>query len=311
MPPRIDPDARCDSTSIGSGTSIGPMSIVDREAIVGSNCHIADHVSIQGRASIGSRVTVESGARIGLWVTIEDDVSIGPNAAIGYLGPGVSASEAPTILERDASVGAGSVVVGGVRLGLQSVTHPGSVVMSDVPPKAIVAGNPASIRGYIDTSRPDSLASVASETIEDPGIVPLDVGGCEMWDLPNYRDLRGSLVAMEFVDDLPFTPVRTFVVFSVPGGEVRGEHAHRECAQFLIAAHGALTVVVDDGTHSTEVSLDSPTRGLYIPPGVWAVQYKFQEGGVLVVHASHSYDSDEYIRDYSEFRQYVVDSSST
>lgn len=311
MPPRIDPDARCDSSSIGSGTSIGPMSVVDREAIVGDDCRIADHVSIRGLTSIGSRTTLESGVRVGSHVTIEDEVSIGPNATIGWRSPGVSTSDEATLLERGASVGAGSVVAEGTRLGLQSVTQPGSVVMADVPPKAIVGGNPASIKGYIDTSRRESLPTAPKESATVPGRAPLGVGDCEMWDLPSFRDLRGSLVAIEFVGDLPFTPVRTFAVFDVPGGEVRGEHAHRECSQFLIAAHGALTVVVDDGTHSTEVRLDSPTQGLYIPPRVWATQYRFRKSGVLVVHASHPYDADDYIRDYSEFRQYVADVSSS
>ena len=84
---------------------------------------------------------------------------------------------------------------------------------------------------------------------------------------------------------------------------MRGEHAHRECHQFLIAAHGRLSVVVDDGRERKEVVLGEPSVGLYMPPGIWGIQYKFQPDTVLLVMASHAYDAGDYIRDYSEFLQ--------
>lgn len=60
-------------------------------------------------------------------------------------------------------------------------------------------------------------------------------------------------------------------------------------------------MVVDDGHDRKEVSLADPSIGLYLPPGVWGIQYKFQPDTALLVMASHPYDASDYIRDYSDF----------
>jgi dTDP-4-dehydrorhamnose 3,5-epimerase-like enzyme len=115
------------------------------------------------------------------------------------------------------------------------------------------------------------------------------------------EDLRGSLTAGEFVDQVPFTPRRYFMVFDVPGKDVRGEHAHRQCHQFLVCARGSVAVVVDDGVNSEEIVLEAPNVGLYVPPMVWAVQYRYAADAVLLVFASDHYDPADYVRDYGEF----------
>ncbi len=58
---------------------------------------------------------------------------------------------------------------------------------------------------------------------------------------------------------------------------------------------------VDDGTSSEEVALDAPNVGLYVPPMIWAVQYKYSSDAMLLVFASDHYDPADYIRDYDEF----------
>src|SRR5690606_25943523 len=88
--------------------------------------------------------------------------------------------------------------------------------------------------------------------------------------------------------------------------EIRGEHAHRECAQFLTCVAGSCRVVADDGVHREEFVLNSPTRGLHLPPLTWATQYKYSPDGVLLVLASHHYAADDYIRDYDEFLRVVA-----
>jgi hypothetical protein len=109
-------------------------------------------------------------------------------------------------------------------------------------------------------------------------------------------------MAVEF-DALPFVPRRAFTVFRVPGEEVRGEHAHRRCHQLLIATAGHLRVLVDNLQDRRSVALDSPDRGLHIPPMTWGVQFGFSADAVLLVLASRPYDADDYIRDYEEFIQ--------
>ena len=91
------------------------------------------------------------------------------------------------------------------------------------------------------------------------------------------------------------------MVYDVPSQHVRGEHAHRQCWQFLTCVAGSVTVHVDDGLRRAEVALDSRARGVVVPPMVWASQFRYTPDAVLLVLASHPYDADDYIRDYGEF----------
>jgi hypothetical protein len=95
------------------------------------------------------------------------------------------------------------------------------------------------------------------------------------------------------------------MVFGVPNREVRGEHAHIECHQFLICARGDCAVIADDGRSKVEVLLDEPNKGLHLPPMTWGIQYKHSPDAVLLVFASHHYDAADYIRDYETFLQKV------
>ena len=59
--------------------------------------------------------------------------------------------------------------------------------------------------------------------------------------------------------------------------------------------------MADDGQNRTEILLDSPDKGVYLPPMIWGVQYKYSTDALLLAFASHHYDGADYIRDYSEF----------
>jgi UDP-2-acetamido-3-amino-2,3-dideoxy-glucuronate N-acetyltransferase len=125
--------------------------------------------------------------------------------------------------------------------------------------------------------------------------------GVELVRLRAARDDRGSLVAAEVERELPFQPKRAFLVFDVPGSEVRGEHAHRRCHQFLVCVAGTVRVVADDGEASEEFVLDSKGVGLYLPPMTWGIQHGYSPDAVLMVLASDAYDPEDYIRTYEEF----------
>lgn len=180
----------------------------------------------------------------------------------------------------------------------------GAVVTHDVPPNAIVTGNPARITGYVD-SRPRPARETTDEKgREVSGEAPLrtlEVRSARLHKLPLTKDLRGGLTFAEVGKHLPFEVKRYFVILDVPSSNVRGEHAHRKLDQFLVCVKGALAVALDDGKSRDEVILDSPTIGLHIPPMVWGVQYKYSPEAVLLVLASDVYDPDDYIRDYDEF----------
>jgi UDP-2-acetamido-3-amino-2,3-dideoxy-glucuronate N-acetyltransferase len=123
--------------------------------------------------------------------------------------------------------------------------------------------------------------------------------------LPRIVDIRGSISVGEFGRSIPFEAKRYFVVFDVPSRETRGEHAHRACHQFLVCVRGSLAVVVDDGFNRQEFALNRPDLGLYVPPMVWGIQYKFTPDAVLLVVASDYYDPADYIRSYDEFARSV------
>jgi hypothetical protein len=180
----------------------------------------------------------------------------------------------------------------------------GAVVTKDVPPYAIVVGNPARITGYV----PNRRASSTSATNRTLGTVigeSTEVAGVRLYELPLLVDLRGGLSFAEYDTSLPFPPRRYFLIFDVPSKDVRGEHAHRKCQQLLVCAKGSCSVVVDDGENRTEILLDRPNLALYLPPMIWATQFKYSKEAVLLVLASETYDADDYIRDYDLFLKEV------
>jgi dTDP-4-dehydrorhamnose 3,5-epimerase-like enzyme len=133
------------------------------------------------------------------------------------------------------------------------------------------------------------------------GAAATRVEGVTFHQLPLVEDMRGDLSVGEFSRTIPFVPKRYFFVFNVPSREVRGEHAHIACEQFLICVNGSVSIVVDDGKTSEEFLLDSRNLGLHIPPMTWGVQYRYSPDAVLLVFASEFYDDQDYIRDYGEF----------
>ena len=131
------------------------------------------------------------------------------------------------------------------------------------------------------------------------------VRGVRIIDLSKAVDLRGSLVTCEVGKNLPFDPKRFFIVFDVPSSEARGSHAHKECEQFLVCLNGSIRAAVGDGSQKEEFLLDRPDVGLYMPAKTWGTQYKFSRDAVLLVLASHLYDSEDYIKDYCEYLDLV------
>lgn len=132
-----------------------------------------------------------------------------------------------------------------------------------------------------------------------------------MYTFNAVTDLRGSLSAGEFEREIPFAVKRYFLVYDVPTVDVRGEHAHFQCHQFLVAARGSVHVVADDGRVREEFSLDQPNLGLYLPPMTWGIQYKYSSDALLLVFASHHYDPDDYIREYGTFLELAQRSSES
>lgn len=292
----------CESQEIGADTHISAFARVLAGARLGAACQIGEGAIVEDDVVLGDRVTVKSGARISRGVKLEDDVTVGANAT--FTNDLSRDRRAPdgrpnTTVRTGASIGANATILGGVEIGIGATVGAGSVVTRSVPPNAIVSGNPADIHGYTEESLRDT--QTPTTTINEPGTVELAARGVCLQRFAEFADLRGSLTAGEIPKDIPFTPRRWFLVYDVPNREVRGEHAHRVCHQFLICVSGCINVAVDDGMQRDEVTLDAVTLGLYIPPLVWASQFRYEPGSVLLVLASHPYDSADYIRDYDVF----------
>lgn len=307
LPPGVfvHPQALCESTTIGEGTRVWAFAHVLPRARIGRDANICDHVFIENDVVVGDRVTIKSGVQLWDGLRVADDVFIGPNATFSNdkypRSRQYQAQVMQTWIERGASIGGGAAILPGIRVGARAMVGAGSVVTQDVPAKAIVFGNPARIVGYVDASRNVTTASGVREARAPGSVTPTSAAGVTLHQMQVAVDLRGTLSAGEFPVHLPFVPRRYFLVFEVPGKDVRGEHAHRACHQFLVCARGSVSVVVDDGSHTEEILLDRPDLGLYLPPLVWAVQYKYSADALLLVLASDPYDPADYIRDYDEF----------
>jgi len=201
------------------------------------------------------------------------------------------------------AIDAGAVILPGITIGAKAKVAAGSVVTRSVPANAIVEGNPARITGYLDAERSVSNIMPAGEL--NTGATTTNIRGVTVHRFPRITDIRGSLTVGEFERTVPFAVKRYFMVFDVPSIETRGEHAHRECHQFLVCVRGSCAVVADDGVNRQEFMLDRPELGIYLPPMVWGIQYKYSADAVLMVFASHFYDGADYIRNYSEFLSVV------
>lgn len=129
----------------------------------------------------------------------------------------------------------------------------------------------------------------------------LSVYDCSVIELPKIENDKGNITPIHSNSNIPFAIARIFYLYDIPEGEARGAHAHKECHQFLIAAHGSFEVVLDDGINKRTVTLNRPYYDLHIPPGIWAAEQGFSSGAICLVITSHKYDEMDYIRNYKEF----------
>jgi UDP-2-acetamido-3-amino-2,3-dideoxy-glucuronate N-acetyltransferase len=307
----IHPQGLCETPHVGTNTRIWAFAHVLPGARIGEACNICDHVFIENDVTIGHRVTVKCGVQLWDGITVEDDVFIGPNATFTNdpfpRSKHRPTSYARTVVKRGASIGANATILPGLTIGANAMIGAGAVVVRSVPSNAIVVGNPARIVGYVDAGRRASAPPPLAEgSVPRESVRKTSVSGVTVHRLPFVEDMRGNLTAGEFGRSIPFEVKRYFMVFDVPSAEVRGEHAHRTCHQFLVCARGSVSVVADDGNRREEIVLDAPNIGVYLPPMVWGIQYRYTEEATLLVFASEYYDSADYIRDYAEFLSAVV-----
>jgi UDP-2-acetamido-3-amino-2,3-dideoxy-glucuronate N-acetyltransferase len=140
---------------IGAGTRIWHFSHVMKNSKIGERCSIGQNVVIASNVTIGNNVKIQNNVSVYEGVVLEDDVFCGPSMVFTNVSTprsgsprNTSADYLRTIVKRGASIGANATIVCGHTLGEFAFVGAGSVVTRDVPPYAIVYGNPARIAGY-------------------------------------------------------------------------------------------------------------------------------------------------------------------
>src|SRR6266480_6764342 len=158
----IHPTAEVSSTAqIGPGTRIWGQVHVREYAQIGETCNIGKGVYIDTHVHIGSNVKIQNHVSLFEGVTLEDGVFVGPHVSFtndllpraitpdGKLKIAEDWVITPTLVKYGASIGAGSIIICGITIGKFAQIGAGSVVTRDVPPHALVFGNPARQHGYV------------------------------------------------------------------------------------------------------------------------------------------------------------------
>ncbi len=144
------------SKKVGEKTRVWQFVVILENAVIGKDCNICSHCFIEDDVVVGDRVTIKSGVHLWNGTRIHDDAFIGPGVVFSNdkypRSKRYPDSFSITIVERNASIGAGAVILPGLTIGTFAMVGAGAVVTRSVPPYAIVVGNPAKITGYMKPS---------------------------------------------------------------------------------------------------------------------------------------------------------------
>jgi len=144
-----------DDVSIGAGTKVWHFSHVMSGARIGENCSLGQNVLVGPNVRVGSNVKIQNNVSVYEGVVLEDEVFCGPSCVFTNVDrprsayPTDHSQYLPTVVKEGATIGANATIVCGHTLGEYCFIGAGAVVTKDVPPYAVVYGNPAEIRGWV------------------------------------------------------------------------------------------------------------------------------------------------------------------
>lgn len=124
----------------------------------------------------------------------------------------------------------------------------------------------------------------------------------QLLQLPKIVDPRGNLSFFESPRQLPFEIARTYWIYDVPGGEIRGSHAFREQQEFIVALSGSFDVILHDGKYEFKFPLNRSYYGLFIPKMYWRRIENFSTNSLALIVSDKKFDEKDYIRDFDEFK---------
>lgn len=130
----------------------------------------------------------------------------------------------------------------------------------------------------------------------------IDLYTPQIINLPKILDKRGNLSFFEYQSQLPFVIARTYWIYDVPGGEVRGSHAFKEQQEFIIALSGSFDVILNDGEKEQVFSLNRSYYGIYIPKMFWRRLENFSTNSLALIVSDRFYDENDYIRNFEQFK---------
>jgi hypothetical protein len=131
-----------------------------------------------------------------------------------------------------------------------------------------------------------------------------NIEDCGLVELPIVHTENGNITVLENNINIPFDIKRIYYLYDVPMGAERGGHAHYDLQQYVVAASGSFSFILDDGTNKKEVFLNHPNKALHIKPGIWREMKGFSSGSICLVMASMEYTENDYIRNYQNFLNY-------
>lgn len=127
---------------------------------------------------------------------------------------------------------------------------------------------------------------------------------CHIIHFPKIHNRAGNITSVQNNVEVPFDIKRVYYLYDIPGGESRGAHGHYKLEQVIIAASGSFDVTIDDGHNKKTIQLNRPYFGLHICSGMWRDISNFSSGAICLVLASEVYSQEDYIRDYTVFKQF-------
>ena len=121
--------------------------------------------------------------------------------------------------------------------------------------------------------------------------------------LPKITDDRGNLSFFEYPNQIPFEIARTYWIYDVPGGEVRGSHAFKEQQEFIVALSGSFDVILHDGIKEQKFHLNRSYHGLFVPKMMWRSLKEFSTNSLAIIVSDQSFSENDYIRDFEQFKK--------
>lgn len=123
---------------------------------------------------------------------------------------------------------------------------------------------------------------------------------------PVFKENNGVLGLYESGEHI--SPIARVFTVKAMANDIRGQHAHKKCMQLLICVNGEISIDCDNGSKVSTYLLNEMSMGLLIPPGIWSSQCYLADNSVLMVLCDRRYEMDDYIRDYSEFKKFQLNS---